>query len=416
MGQNDIISGIDIGSTTIRVVVGQKNREDGRLNIIGAAENPAEGVNKGLITSIEDAVSSISGALEKAERMTGIPIEHAYVGINGAHLISQHSHGVVAVSKADGEIQEDDVDRVVEAAQTVATPPNYEILHVIPLHFTVDDQKNIKDPVGMTGLKLEVDCQIILGLTSNIKNLTKCVYRTSVDIDDLVLGVLATAEAVLSKRQKELGVALLCIGGSTTNVVVYEEGDVIHHRVLPVGSGHITNDIAIGFRTSVDIAEKIKMEFGSANPEDISKREVIDLHKIDSSEEGTIPRKEVAEYIEARLEEIFRLVQKELKAIGRAGLLPSGIVLTGGGARLPGIIEAAKKEFRLPAAIGFPREVVSAIDRVNDPTFTTAIGLVLWGYSGDNTSSRSRKVRIPNFSSVSEVTGRMTKWFKTLLP
>lgn len=416
MGRQDILTGIDIGSTMIRVVVGQRNSEDGRLNIIGASEHPAEGVNKGLITSIEDAVSSISSALEKAERMTGVPIERAYVGINGSHLISQTSHGVVAASKANGEIQNDDIDRVVESAQTVATPPNYEILHVIPLRFSVDDQKEIRDPVGMTGLKLEVDCHIILGLTSHIKNLTKCVYRTSVDIDDLVLGILACAEAVLTKRQRDLGVVLVSIGGSTTNFVVYEEGNIIHHRVLPIGSSHITNDIAIGFRTNVDIAEKIKMEYGTCEPEELSKRDVIDLQSIDPAEEGTISRKEVSEYIEARLEEIFRLVQKELKAIGRSGLLPSGVVLTGGGARLPGIIEIAKREFRLPASIGFPREIVTAIDKVNDPTFSTAIGLVLWGFRSEHDQSRSRRVRIPNFSSVTDVTNKMTKWFRSLLP
>jgi len=222
MAKEEIVVGLDIGSTTIRVAVGQRNIEDNEIHIIGAAEHPAEGINKGVITSIEDAISSISAALEKAERMTGVPIEQAYISINGSHIISQESHGVVAVSKADGEIRDDDVARVIEAAQTVATPPNYEILHVIPRQFTVDNQKGIKDPVGMTGIKLEVEAQIILGLTSQIKNLTKCIYRTGVDIQDLVLGVLAASESVLSKRQKELGVCLVNLGGLTTNIMVFE--------------------------------------------------------------------------------------------------------------------------------------------------------------------------------------------------
>ena len=246
MSKENIITGLDIGSTAIRVVVSQINPHDQSLQILGAAENNAEGISKGSITSIEDAVSSISATLEKVERMTGVPVEHVFIGINGSYITSQDSHGVIAVSKSDGEIREEDVERVIEAAQAVATPPNYEILHVIPRSFTVDNQKGIKDPIGMSGIRLEVDAQIIQGLSSQVKNLTKCIYRTGIDIDDMVLGILASAEAVLTKKQKDLGVALLNIGGSTTSLMVFEEGDVLHTAILPVGSSHITNDIAIG--------------------------------------------------------------------------------------------------------------------------------------------------------------------------
>lgn len=413
MAQDEIITGLDVGSTTVRVVVGQKNENDLKVHILGIAESPSEGISKGVINSIEDAVSSISSCLEKAERMTGIPIEHAFVGISGSHIISQDSHGVIAVAKADGEIKEDDVERAIEAAQTVATPPNYEILHVIPRSFTVDSQRGIKDPLGMTGIRLEVDAQIILGLSSQIKNLTKCIYRTSVDIDDLVLGVLAASEAILTKRQKELGVAIVNIGGSTTSLLVLEEGDVIHTAVLPLGSGHITNDIAIGLRTSIDVAEKVKLEFGSSLPGEIHKREEIDLSEVSSQETERVSRKHVAEIIEARLEEIFDLVEKELKKINRSGLLPAGIVLTGGGAKLPGIVETAKATFKLPSQIGYPLEVVTAIDKINDPTFTTAIGLVLWG---SELSPKLSRFSLKGFSSVKEVTGKMKKWFKSLTP
>lgn len=410
MSKGDIITGLDIGSTTIRVAVGQMNPHDNDLHIIGAAEHPAEGVNKGVVTSIEDAVASISGALDKAERMTGIPTERAYVSVNGSHIISQESHGVVAVSKADGEIKEDDVQRAIEAAQTVATPPNYEILHVIPRQFQVDNQAGVKDPVGMTGIKLEVDAQIILGLTSQIKNLTKCIYRTGTDIQDLVLGVLAVSEAVLTKRQKELGVALVNLGGLTTSLMVFEEGDVIHTKILPVGSGHITNDIAIGLRTSVDIAETIKAQHGTAVPSDVAKHEEIDLREIDPTENSRVSRKEVAEIIEARLEEIFTMVNKELKAINRHGMLPAGIVLTGGGAKLTGIVDVAKKQFALPASIGTPRKFKTAIDKIEDPVFATALGLVMWGQNISQQSSSTR------FSAVGDATTKMKKWFKSLLP
>jgi len=415
MAKEEIITGLDIGSTTVRVVVGQFNPADKKIHVLGASEQPTEGINKGAVTSIEDAVSSISGALEKAERMTGIPIEHAFVGINGSHITSQESHGVVAVSKADGEIKEEDVERVIEAAQAVATPPNYEILHVIPRSFTVDNQKGIKDPIGMTGIRLEVDAQIIQGLTSQIKNLTKCVYRTGVDIDDLVLGILAAAEAALSKKQKDLGVALLNLGGATTSLMVFEEGDVLHTAILPIGSGHITNDIAIGLRTSITLAEKIKLEYGSALPAEINKREEIDLSELDSKEEGVVSRKHIAEIIEARSEEIFKMVDKELQKIDRSGLLPAGIVLTGGGTKLPGLIEVAKKEFRLPASLGYPLELgSSAVDKVNDLNFSTAVGLLYWGV--DLSEKEGSRLSIPRFSSVSDVTSKMKKWFKSFIP
>lgn len=417
MAREEIITGIDIGSSNIRLAIGQFNPGDTKVNILGVAENETEGVSKGAVTSIEEAVSSISGALEKAERMVGFPIERALVGINGTHIISQESHGVVAVSKADGEIREDDIARVVEAAQAVATPPNYEILHVIPRSFTVDNQRGIKDPVGMTGIRLEVDAQIIQGLSSQIKNLTKAIYRTSVDIDDLVFGALAAAEAVVTKRQKELGVALVNIGMSTSSMMVFEEGDVLHTAILPVGAGHITNDIAIGLRTSIEVAEKVKLEFGSALPEEINKREGINLEEISPSENAIVPRKHVAEIIEARLEEIFKLVNKELQKINRSGLLPAGIILTGGGAKLPGLIEVAKREFKLPAAIGYPQGIVSAIDRVNDPVYTTAVGLVMWGIGlAQQGKGGSGPIHIPGGNQIKEVTGRVKKLFKSLIP
>lgn len=417
MAKEEIITGLDIGSTTIRVVVGQLNPHDHKLHILGAAENEAEGISKGSVTSIEDAVTSVSGVLEKVERMTGIPVERVFVGINGSHITSQDSHGVIAVSKSDGEIKEEDVERVIEAAQAVATPPNYEILHVIPRSFSVDNQKGIKDPIGMTGIRLEVDAQIIQGLSSQIKNLTKSIYRTGIDINDLVLGVLASSEAVLTKKQKDLGVALLNIGGSTTSLMVFEEGDVLHTAILPIGSSHITNDIAIGLRTSIDLAEKIKLDFGSALPEEINKREEINLGEIDSREEGVVSRKHVAEIIEARSEEIFKMADKELQKIDRAGLLPAGVVLTGGGAKLPGLIEVAKKEFKLPSSLGFPLELGStAVDKVNDLNFSTAIGLLYWGVGLGDRDEGGRHLAMPKFSSMSDATVKMKKWFKSLIP
>ncbi len=408
-----IIAGIDIGSTFIRVVVGQAGEHG--LSIIGLAEVDSDGVSKGVITSIEDAVSRISQALEKAERMTGVPIESAVVSISGNHIVSHMSKGVIAVSRANGEINEEDIDRAIEAAQTVSIPPNYEILHVIPRQFSVDNQPGIKDPIGMTGIRLEVCAQIIQGLSAQIKNLTKTIYRTGVDVDDVVVAGLATAEAVLSRRQKELGVCVFNIGGATTSLSVFEEGDIIHTAVIPVGSSHITSDIAIGLRTSLDTAEEIKFRYGTALPETVDRREDLNLEEISKHDTGVVSKHHIAEIIEARVEEIFKLADRELVKIERSGKLPAGVILTGGGAKLEGTIELARKIFRLPASLGYPREVPSAIDKVNDPSLTCGVGLVVWGYnslSGENT----RKGLIPSFVSTSQVTKKLQKWLKSLLP
>jgi len=414
MRKSSLITGLDIGSTTIRLVVGERSREQDKLKIIGAIESPAQGISKGVVVSVEDAVSSISSALERIERMVGQPIEHAWVGISGSHIIAQESQGVVAVSKADGEIRAEDVERVIEAARAVATPPNYEILHVIPKSFTVDSQTGIKDPVGMTGIRLEVEAQIIQGLSAQIKNLTKCIYRTGLDIDDLVLSVLATAESVLTNRQKELGVVVVNIGCSTTSVAVFEEGDVLHTAVLPLGSEYITSDIAIELRLAIDTAEKIKIREGSCLPSNFRKQEELRYAEVGGVEEGAFSKKHVAEVIEARVEEIFEKVDKELKKIGKSGMLPAGAVLTGNGAKLDSIMEVAKKVLRLPASLGYPQELVSNLDKVSDLSFTTAIGLVIWG----SQMQKGGLFHLPGlpFKSVDKAAGQLRSWFKSLLP
>jgi len=416
MSRSDIITGLDVGSNTIRLVVGQladdENGEGQKLHIIGVAETPSQGISKGVVTSIEDAVTSLTSCIEKGERMAGVPLERAYVSISGAHILSQPSKGVIAVSKANGEINEDDVERVIEAAQAVATPPNYEILHVIPRAYTVDNQSHIKDPIGMTGVRLEVDAQIIQGLSTQMKNLTKAIYRTGLDIEDLVFAGLAAAESVLDKQQKELGVALVNVGGATTTLVVYEEGDVLHTAVLPVGAGHITADIAIGLRTSIEVAEQVKLQYGTSLPELVDKKEMIDLNEFQEGESHLVSRRQVAEIIEARIEEIFKLVNKELRKINRSGLLPAGVVLTGGGARLHGVVDVAKREFRLPASIGAPRDLTTAIEKVNDPMYSVAVGLLLWGMHSHTTSSNGFR----GLSNLGAVTDKVKSWFKSMIP
>lgn len=413
---SDIITGLDIGSTSVRVAVGQRSSSgSGReaIQIIGAAEAPSLGVSKGVITSIEDAISSVSTCLEKVERMTGVQIDRAFVGISGSHIVSQESKGVVAVSRSDGEIREEDVDRALEAARTVATPLNYEILHVLPKSFTVDGQSGIKDPVGMTGIRLEVDAQIIQSLSSQLKNLTKCVYRTGIEIDDVVLGILAAAEAVATQRQKELGVIVASIGGSTTSLAIFEEGDALRTIVLPIGSDHITSDIAIGLRTSIDVAERVKVEHGLASSREV-KKEDIRLADLGAEEDEIVSKKFVAEIIEARVEEIFGKIDKELKKIDRSGRLPAGIILTGGGAKLNGLVDMAKTELRLPAALGYPVNVSSITDRTNDIAFSTATGLVLWGHHLSESARGSAGIAA-KFGGM-QIGSKFKKLLKSLLP
>ncbi len=416
MNQYDIIAGLDIGSSAVRMVVGQRV-PDQKLNIIAAAEVPAEGINKGTVVSIEDAVASISKCLEKTQKIAGLPISSAWVGISGSHIISQESKGVVAISRSDGEVTEEDVERSVEAARTVATPSNYEILHVIPKSFTIDGQTNIKDPVGMTGIRLEVDAQIIQGLSSQIKNLTKCVYRTGLDIDDLVLSILASSEAVLTNRQRDLGVVLINIGAATTSVIVFEEGDVVHSTVIPIGSDHITSDIAIGLRISIDTAEEIKLQFGSALPNDIAKKEEVNIGEFDSTiseDDAVVSKKYISEIIEARVEEIFAKVDSELKKVDRSGSLPAGVVLIGGGAKLPGMIEVAKRKLRLPACLGFAQNITSAIDKVQDLSFLSAVGLVVWG--DQLTKGKRGGFVMSRFKSVGEVSNKLRQWMRDIMP
>jgi cell division protein FtsA len=413
MLKDNFITGLDIGSNYIRMVVGEKVKSDPKIRIIGAVEGPSKGISKGIIVDPDDAISSISSVLEKTERMIGRPISHAWVGISGKHITISSSRGVAAVAKVNGEIKDSDVERVIENARSVSAPPNYEILHVLPKSFTVDSQEGIKDPVGMTGIRLEVETQVIQGLSSQIKNLTNCIYRTGLEIDDLVLSVLATSESVLTNRQKDLGVVVINLGGRTTSIAVFEEGELLHVAVIPVGSDHITSDINLLFRISIDTAEKIKVREGSCLPQEFKKSDEIKFSVVGGIEEGGFSKKQVAEVIEARVEEIFSLVDKELKKIGKAARLPAGAVITGGGSKLDGIVEVAKNTLHLPASVGYPYDLVSSLDKISDPSFTTAVGLVLWG---NQIFTKHRGGFSSRFGSWDNAVSGIRNIFKSFLP
>lgn len=412
MVKEKIINAIDIGSSKVRTLVAKVIPDDQKPHIIGVGEAETVGVRRGAIADIEETVTSISNSLEQAERVSGMPVQHAYISIGGSHIISETSHGVIAVARADNEITEDDVGRAIEAASTISLPQNHEILHIVPRNFTVDNQSGIKNPVGMTGVRLEVDAIILEAPSSYVKNLVRCANRVNVEVDDLVVAPLAAAQAALSKRQKELGVVLINVGSGTTGVVVYEEGDLLHSFILPVGSEHVTNDLAIGLRTSIDVAEKVKLEYGSATPSRFNRKDEINLQNLDEKEEGVVSSRQIAEIIETRIVEIFSLINKELKKIDRAGKLPAGAVLVGGGAKLPGIVELAKNELKLPVHLGILRKAEAVIEEINDPSYATALGLIFWGM-GHLDEQKSSEF---NIDGASDVVTKIRKFFKNFLP
>ena len=397
--------GIDVGSSEVVAIVGHRGEDEMHPNIIGLGVQENSGLRKGVVTDVEETVTAITAALDKAERMAGVPIEGAYVSINGEHIQAANTKGLISV--AHHEIGSDDIIRVIESAQTVALPANREIIHVIPRTFIVDGQDGIRDPIGMSGTRLEVDAHVVTGSSPFIRNLQKTVEQAGVSISNFVLAPLAASKAVLSKKQKELGVVVIDIGAGTTGIVVFDEGDICHSAVLPIGSGHLTSDIAIGLRTSLDVAEKVKLEYGMASSLLLSDKDVVDLSRFDKSEDQQISRRYIAEIIEARLMEIFMMIKTELRKVGKDGMLPAGAVLVGGGAKLPGIVDFAKDHLGLPAQIGFPIELRGVVDRLDDPRFTTAIGLVLWGM--DENSNLGNYAKEPSFGGVFV---RLRNWFK----
>jgi cell division protein FtsA len=410
-----LITGIDIGSTAIRIAVGQfvsNMGREGKLQILGAVEVPSTGVSKGIIVSIEEAISAVSHSLEQIQRLIGLPIEHTWVGIAGSQIISQENRGVISVAKTDGEISEEDVERAIDASRTMAAPLNYEMMHVIPRNFVVDGQTGIKDPIGMTGMRLEVNTQIIHALSSHLKNVQRTIHRTGLEIDDIVLSVVATGDVVCTAKQKELGVVVINVGGSITSMVVYEGGDIIHSAVLPIGSEHITNDLALGLRASIDIAERVKIKYGTCNPKLIKKKDEITISNSDGEQE-VVALRYIAQIVGARVSEILEKIDDELNSIGRSGLLPAGAIFTGGGAKITGLTELAKDILRLPSTLGYPIDVPSISPHSNDLSFVSAVGLVKWGTNVYHSDGKNKPVL---FGAVNKLWKQFRKAGKWLMP
>ena len=422
-----LLVGLDLGTSHIRIAVGQLVvAQDKRvsLQLIGAAEAASQGISKGNITSLEDAVSAISSCLEQAERVIGLPISEATVGIGGTSITTQLAKGVIGVSRPDGDVRAEDAARAIEAARAFVNPANQEILHVLPRSYSVDGQGGIKDPVGMHGIRLEVEAQIVQGLSSHIRNLTKAVFRTGLDISELVYMPLATAEAVATSRDRELGVCVISIGASTSGLSIFEDGELLHAVTLPIGADHITSDIAIGLRISLEAAERIKRQCGTANAEELPKRgEEIDVAQFGAEQSELVPVRYVAEIIEARVEEIFEKVDAELKRIARQGMLPAGVILTGGGSKLPGVVEVAKRMLRLPCSLGKMTMLSSMPEVISDPAFSTAVGLVLWSYERERRDETDRSSHNPRTSGgghaknvLNKVKSPLSKLFRSFIP
>jgi cell division protein FtsA len=403
MAKSSIITGLDIGSSTIKALVAKKKPKEEDLEVLGEVEENSSGIRRGVVIDISQVAETISLVLKKAQAETGQKINSVYANVGGAHLYCTSSHGLVSVSRADQKISEEDIARVLEAAQTFSLPSNKEILEIFPKEFIIDGEKGIKEPLGLQGVRLEAEVLVLAGFAPYIKNLTQAILRSGFQIDDLICSPLASARAVLTPREKELGVALLDIGAGTTGLCVFEEGTLIHLAIFPIGSGHITNDIAICLKTDIDTAERIKLEFGSCSlgKNEKSKTQI----RITGEEPLVFSKKMLAEIIEARISEIFGEVQKELKKISRQGLLPAGIVLTGGGAKLPKIRDFAKKELKLPCRIGLPRGFSPPQE---DSRLATVCGLVLEGADLEN----EEKFSLPSRG----IGAKLKRIFKIFIP
>lgn len=404
----NIITSLDVGTSTVTTVIAERQRNN-TLQILGVGVAPSFGVRRGVVVDLEDVTSAVRRSLQEASRSAGVSPRSVYFAVGGSHFSVASSRGVIAVGRADGEISADDVRRAVLAAETfVPKNPNKEILHIIPRDFKVDNEGGIKDPVGMNGVRLEVDTLVIECSNNFLKNIFKCVEAAGVRINDYVFSTLAAADAVLSKRQKELGVMLLDIGGGTASFMIFEEGVPIHAGVLPIGGNHITSDVAIGFRTGIDVAEQIKLQYGSCLPLEFSKKEVVKLSEFIDGEETVYSRKELAEIIEARLRDVFELIQKELKRIDRVALLPSGVVIIGGTAKIPGIVNLIKQELKLPAQIGYPHEFLPVIDESAATILAVPLGVISWANHND-------EIRGDDFGRHRAVSG-IRKWLQSFLP
>ncbi len=399
----NLIVGLDIGTTKICCIVGNMTEEG--LEVVGIGTSQSKGLRKGVVINIESTVNAIQKAIREAELMAGCEIKSVFAGIAGGHIKGMNSQGVIAIKNR--EVTSEDLQRVIDAAKAIAIPMDREVMHILPQEFIIDDQDGIREPLGMSGVRLEAKVHIVTGAVASAQNIIKCCNRAGVDVADIVLEQLASSEAVLSADEKELGVALVDIGGGTADIAIYSEGAIKHTSVLSIGGDHLTNDIAVGLRTPMAEAEKIKQSYGCCLTSMVGKDETIEVPSVGGREARILSRQLLAEILEPRVEEIFSLVNREIAKSGYADLIASGVVITGGSAILPGMPELAEQIFNLPVRRGKPLDIGGLTDVVNSPIYATGVGLVKYG--SVNTQTQTFKIGEKNvFERVAE---RMKAWF-----
>lgn len=391
MTKNSYIVGLDIGTKKVAVIIGEIT-EDRKLEVIGIGTAESKGLRKGVVVNLDATTEAIKKAQEEAELMAGVEVDSAFVGISGAHIKSFNSRGVIAVSGKNREITREDIRRVLDQSKAVSIPPDREIIHVLPQEFVVDEQDGIKAPLGMSGIKLEVNVHIVTSAITSVQNLKTCVERAEIEIEDIVLKQIATAASVLTHDEKELGVGLIDIGAGTTEVAIFERGSLWYTSVIPIGGDNFTNDIAVGLRTPIPEAEKIKKKFGCVSTPAAEEQETIEVPSVGKARKPRVLSRQIlADIIQPRAEEIFRLVDGDIKRMGYEKSLNSGIVLTGGTALLEGLEEVAEEIFDLPVRRGDPTGVGGLIDRVSTPDYATSVGLILYGFHQWQEHGRSQE-------------------------
>ncbi|MBP6909343.1 MAG: cell division protein FtsA [Candidatus Saccharicenans sp.] len=381
MARNNYLVGLDIGTKKTVAIIGEITEEQ-KVEIIGIGVAESRGLRKGVVVNLDQTISAIKKAQEEAELMAGVEIESAYVGISGAHIKSFNSRGVVAVSGKNREISRDDIKRVIDQARALSIPPDREIIHIIPQEFIVDEQDGIKDPLGMSGIKLEVNVHIVTSAITSLQNLKSCLERSNIGIQEIVLNQIATSYATLTQDERELGVGLIDLGAGTTEVAIFERGSLWYTSTIPLGGDNFTNDIAVGLRTPIPEAEKIKKKYGCVALPLAEEQETIEVPTVGKSKKSRLLSRQIlADIIQPRAEEIFRLVDGDIKRMGYEKSLNSGLVITGGTALLDGLEEVAEEIFDLPVRRGDPNYIGGLIDRVSTPDYATAVGLILYGYN-----------------------------------
>lgn len=399
---NRMIVGLDIGTSKVVCIVGEITLE-GEVDIVGIGSHPARGLKKGVVVNIESTVQSIQRAVEEAELMAGCQIHSVYAGIAGSHIRSLNSHGIVAIR--DREVFQLDIERVIDAAQAVAIPADQKVLHILPQEYVIDSQEGVREPLGMSGVRLEAKVHLVTCAVNAAQNIEKCIRRCGLEVQDIILEQLASGYAVLTEDEKDLGVCLVDIGGGTTDIAIFTDGAIRHTAVIPIAGDQVTNDIAMALRTPTSHAEEIKIRYACALASLAGENETIKVPGVGDRVDRDLSRQALAEVVEPRYDELFTLIQAELRRSGYEDLIAAGIVLTGGTSKMEGAVELAEEIFHMPVSIGKPQGVTGLIDIVRNPIYSTAVGLLLYG------AEHYERVAVPPHMGMTSLVGKVRSWF-----